>query len=427
VRNIFSYIIILIFSGVSLFAQNNALILNGGVKVNITNGAVLSINQPNPAGIVVTGAGTSYIQSEGETNRVAWHINAGTGNYVIPFGVGSTDTKIDMSYNVITSGSVSGTLVASTFATANDNTLYPSSYTPAVSNMNLYGSGSTDYSLYAADRFWILRKENWSTNPVSILTLTYRDIEFAPANSITESSLLAQYWDNTLWNPTWISGTALLGVNDAANNQVNSINAGSGNFYTWILSGISTSLPIELLSLKTRCDGNSNPVIEWETASETNNDYFTLERSYDGLLWTTVSVIPGAGNSNSPLYYIYTDNNAPDGILLYQLTQTDFDGMVSNVGMASINCEEKITAGSYNMHIYSDNEDIIHVTFVSPDADPVVLKLFDMRGRLVYKENLVPLEGFNHFALDLIPLENAIYLINLTGTARSENKKFLRK
>jgi hypothetical protein len=88
-KNNIIFLFLLLFCSSFLNAQNNnALILHGGAVINITGGAVLNIAQSNPNGIVVTGAGTSYIQSEGETNRVAWHIGNGTGNYVIPFGVG---------------------------------------------------------------------------------------------------------------------------------------------------------------------------------------------------------------------------------------------------------------------------------------------------------------------------------------------------
>ena len=184
----------------SASSQNNALILNNNAVVSLNANVVLSVNQSSPSGIAVTGSGLGYIKSESEGNRVAWHINAGTGNYVIPFGVGGS--KIDMSYNISAAGSSSGTLVASTYATANNNTSYPSVFSPAVTNMYLNGN-PVDYSLFAVDRFWILRKSNWATDPTSSLTLTYRDVEYGPANTITESSLLAQYWNGTEWDTLW--------------------------------------------------------------------------------------------------------------------------------------------------------------------------------------------------------------------------------
>jgi len=400
--------LIVIYSGI--FAQNNALILNGGAKVNISNGAVLSINQPNTAGILVTGSGTSYIQSEGETNRVAWHINSSTGSYVIPFGVGSSDTKIDMTYNINTAGSATGTLVASTYATPNDNSTYPSNYTPAVTNMNLYGSGSTDYSLYAVDRFWVLRKENWSTNPSSSLTLTYPEDELAPSNTITESSLLAQYWDNTLWNPTWASNTALLGANDATNNQVNSINSGNGNFYTWTLSSKSILLPIDLISMNTHCDCNMNSEIDWKTASETNNDYFTVYKSYDAVSFFEIGRIQAAGNSNVMNSYQFTDSIKSDKITYYQIKQTDYNGQSSISKLMTSKCN--LTESEIALYPNPCNGRNIIIS-TDQNIGNISLEIFNNVGQLVALHKSLSLLQENPIQIQL-DLTNGIYYFNIS-------------
>jgi hypothetical protein len=57
-----------------------------------------------------------------------------------------------------------------------------------------------------------------------------------------------------------------------------------------------SSLPVELLSFDVKCNGKAH--IRWSTATETNNDHFTLERSADAENWDFVANIPGAGNSN---------------------------------------------------------------------------------------------------------------------------------
>jgi hypothetical protein len=407
-------------------AQNNALILNGGVVINITGGAVLNIDQSNANGIIVNGSGTGYIQSEGETNRVAWHINNGTGTYVIPFGIGGT--KINMNYNVTGAGSASGSLIASTYATAINNTPYPSVYAPAVTNMDSTGFvGTNNHSLYTADRFWVLRDADrpWATKPTSTLTFTYRDAEFAPGNTITETDLLAQYWTNTQWNPGWFSGSPLLGVNNAAANQVNSVNAGTnGNLYTWILVAATHPLPVELITFRASCTADQKPVVEWITATETNNAFFTLQRSTDGFFWTTVADISGAGNSNTPLYYIYTDDAAPEGVVYYQLSQTDFDGTVADAGAVTVNCKSENIAGTYGLNVYSDNEHLIHVTFTSELSEAMTFNLYDMSGRLVAHEDVTSSEGLNHFVMETIPLQDAVYMLNLSSPQSSESKRF---
>jgi len=415
-----------LFAVISLFtvsaaAQNNALILNNAVVINLNAGGVLSINQSNAAGISLIGTGTGFIQSENETNRVAWLINSGTGSFVIPFGVAATGSKIDMSYNITTAGSSSGTLIASTYATANNNTVYPAVYSPVVANMNLLGSGG-DQSLSAVDRFWILRKENWTSNPASSLTFSYRDVEFAPSNTISESGLLAQYWNGTQWTPSWNSGTALFGVNNAAANQVNSIDAGSGNFYTWMLAEKPASLPVEIASIDADCNYKGNPVIRWATLSETNNHYFTIERSSDALSWDNVAEIPGAGNSNTPLFYNYTDSGTINQSFYYKLSQTDFDGTESEGWVIEAKCSNNINTTGYNIFAYSDDAHVIHMQFFNPDESPALIRIFDMRGRLVFLQQIAAVAGQNEITVSNL-FQDAVYMISINGNRLSESKK----
>ncbi|WP_410220598.1 T9SS type A sorting domain-containing protein [Pedobacter sp.] len=71
---------------------------------------------------------------------------------------------------------------------------------------------------------------------------------------------------------------------------------------------------------------NKNVVnLKWSTATETNNSYFTIERSVDGKKFTSIKTITGAGNSNEPKSYATIDNNAPKGTIYYRLKQTDFN------------------------------------------------------------------------------------------------------
>ena len=84
-------------------------------------------------------------------------------------------------------------------------------------------------------------------------------------------------------------------------------------------------LPIELLTF----DGfnkKENNILTWSTASENNNDYFTLERSEDGENWKTIHSIDGAGNSTQILNYTTVDNNFREVINYYRLSQTDYNG-----------------------------------------------------------------------------------------------------
>lgn len=94
--------------------------------------------------------------------------------------------------------------------------------------------------------------------------------------------------------------------------------SGSG----WCFTG---TLPVELISFEAKKKDNAVD-LNWSTASEINNDYFTIERSFDGKLFSTLQIIRGAGNSTQVLNYFYKDLYPLLGDNYYRLRQTDYDG-----------------------------------------------------------------------------------------------------
>ena len=85
------------------------------------------------------------------------------------------------------------------------------------------------------------------------------------------------------------------------------------------------NLDIELVEFSANTYG-SDVVIFWSTASEINNDFFTLERSLDAKNFEKIANIEGAGNSSSTLDYSFRDVPNNIGVIYYRLVQTDFDG-----------------------------------------------------------------------------------------------------
>lgn len=84
-------------------------------------------------------------------------------------------------------------------------------------------------------------------------------------------------------------------------------------------------LPVELISFSAQHKYTHNE-IKWETASETNNDYFSLEVSNDGINYKEIEKVKGAGNSNQPIKYSVKDYDIQEGVVYYRLKQVDFNG-----------------------------------------------------------------------------------------------------
>jgi hypothetical protein len=109
----------------------------------------------------------------------------------------------------------------------------------------------------------------------------------------------------------------------------------------------ATPLPISIFKYDVSYFEN-NILVEWVTISENNNDYFTVEKSNNGVDWNVIGTLPG---NNSFIYkkYKFIDKEPCSGYNYYRLSQTDFDGEQTYIGIRVILCENEVEAEYYNM------------------------------------------------------------------------------
>ena len=96
-----------------------------------------------------------------------------------------------------------------------------------------------------------------------------------------------------------------------------------------------STLPIKLTSFTVANKLRVN-TLYWETATQTNNDYFTMEHSSDGFKWDIINKLQGAGSSTSLKSYSIEHRDYPNAINYYRLTQTDYDGKSETFPVISI-------------------------------------------------------------------------------------------
>jgi len=121
-------------------------------------------------------------------------------------------------------------------------------------------------------------------------------------------------------------------------------------------------LPVRLISFIASPKNNSVQ-LEWVTATETNNKKFEIQRSIDGVSWSPVGFVNGAGNSSSLVNYTFLDKNPLAGKNFYRLLQTDFDGRFSYSKIVSVNISNasfytlKNNSGNgvYDMNIHANS------------------------------------------------------------------------
>lgn len=123
----------------------------------------------------------------------------------------------------------------------------------------------------------------------------------------------------------------------------------SANCINGFLAKYSTtiSLPIELTSFSAKCS-DGNVTINWQVASQINNNYFTIERTLDGINFETIGTLQGGGNTNQTMNYSFVDANPLPSTSYYRLRQTDYDGKTEAFTIVAVSCEDENT-WSFNL------------------------------------------------------------------------------
>ncbi|HEY4109632.1 T9SS type A sorting domain-containing protein [Puia sp.] len=117
---------------------------------------------------------------------------------------------------------------------------------------------------------------------------------------------------------------------------------GGGNWIAQVASfkAVVTTLPVSLLSFDARTLSNKTVELDWATATEANSDHFEVERSQNGLDWTTAGRVDAAGNSNTTLNYSFVDENPYTGLGYYRLKQVDRDGKATIFKTVTVHIDE---------------------------------------------------------------------------------------
>jgi len=389
----------------------NTGVLSLGSRPLILNGYDLWVFNPNPGGITYT---TGYIESE--TNAainpsfVKWFMGTTTGAHVYPFGVAGT--QIPFTFNKTTAGSA--TIDVSTRATAGSNNVpwAGASNVAAVSGMMAMGPPFyADASIPSViDRWWDITA---SAAVTANLIFSYRGSE----NTTTAAPLGtfgAQHWDGSQWEPPVGSGAGVtVGVGTVSV-------TGASTFSPWVLSSSILPLPIELLSFTGECS-NNKIVLKWATASEVNNNYFTIEKSNDGINYYEITTINGAGNSNQTINYSYTDNTQNIGTVYYRLKQTDYNGQSKTFKTISIlSCG---TENNISINAYSNNMGGVVVLIDEQTSKQYTITLFDALGKLLKAESIYAQKGYNNHVIDVNNLSVGIYFISI----ESADNKYVQK
>lgn len=182
-------------------------------------------------------------------------------------------------------------------------------------------------------------------------------------------------------------------------------------------------LPVGLVKFTANAVDNEFVDLDWETSTEVNNDYFTIERSKDSEIFEVVGYIDGAGNSNMIKEYNSVDEDPYKGISYYRLRQTDFDGEYAYSKVEIVNIESNFG----DLKVFPNPiEGVGHLTFNSTSDNIAEVVLFDVTGKRIISEKHPVVKGENSFKLPTDNLPQGMYFLTVGNDTETSNIKFIK-
>lgn len=172
-------------------------------------------------------------------------------------------------------------------------------------------------------------------------------------------------------------------------------------------------LPVDLVAFTATVAGETIR-LDWQTASEQNNDHFQVQRSSDGHNFTTIGTVAGNGNSNRTIDYSLVDRNPLSGINYYRLVQVDFDGTETFSPVISAT----FSGVNQQLKIYPNpTQGIVQIVRPSIAAENIRLSVQDTRGITVMDQIHSAQAGENSIRLDISSLPAGVYYLSVESVA----------
>ncbi len=408
-----------VYSGIS-----GAQITGTGLPTTI---AGLTIN--NSAGVSLTAS---------ETINILFTLSNGNltlGSYNLVMASGSSISGGSASSFVYTVGT--GFLKYNSCAASSSknfpvgHTNTSSGYVPLLISFNS-GHTTDDFSVIAVDKVTndgtrngtaytsLVVKAMWfiteTTSGGSNVNLTFQWNAGDEGSSFARSSCQMAHHNGSAWEKL-----GSLAAASGSNPYTFTYSDYTSTFSPFGMNGGGGPLPVKLLKFKVE-KVSEEAVIHWATASELNNDYFTVEKSYDDLNFFTMAVVKGVGNSAQIIHYIAIDSNVAMGSNYYRLKQTDFNGQssYSNIIVLSQN-KEPLLADIVKVYP-NPAHSVITVTCETYQASGTEAAIYSSDGKFLGTKALVEIEKGRHYQIIVEDLQPGLYFLEL---GLNHRKKFV--
>ncbi|MEO6902251.1 MAG: T9SS type A sorting domain-containing protein [Bacteroidia bacterium] len=335
----------------------NLVLSNGLVTTTATN--ILTMAAGSTTNI---GSASSYIVGPMKYSVV----KIGTTALSFPIGKGASWRPVQLSVN-------HSTIDAATYTAEMFNS------SPKSLGYTINGATITSVS---SMRYWQIDRVGIGALTGASVTLYYKS--GVSSDGVTDPSNLRiakTIGTGTVWNDVGGAGSAI------GDGFISSLAFTSFSKFTLAnRAGGLNPLPIELTSF-TATPIKKHIQLNWTTMSEKNNDYFTIEKSFDGIKFEELVRVKGAGNSSNEINYSTIDLDPNEGVNYYRLKQTDYDGgyFYSNIVFVNTNTDTKL---SFNVYPNPTINNQINIVLTGNSGKQVNVIIRDVLGKECYNKTI---------------------------------------
>ena len=196
--------------------------------------------------------------------------------------------------------------------------------------------------------------------------------------------------------------------------------AGPGISNVGIINSSAGPLPIELVSFNALLSTGMVELV-WKTATEINNDFFTVEKSSDGVQFEVVGNMKAKNNSTTSNYQL-NDKKPYQGTNYYRLKQTDFDGTYTFSNIITVDFYDKIEFSVFPNPLLKHQSLVI--AFDKEYETAIHINIYDITGKIVL-EKVIDINAQTELKIDGIDLPTGIYSVRLNNDYINSTQKII--
>jgi hypothetical protein len=286
-------------------------------------------------------------------------------------------------------------------------------------------NGGSAITSNVVNRTWVLSE---AVNGGSNATVTFQWDDTTEAAGFNRNNCGIAYYRNA--QSSWLAPSSYAA--SSGTNPYTRALAGITQFNTYAVADNTggVTVPVEMLAFNATAVKN-DVILDWATASETNNSHFVIERSADGKSFVSIHTMDGAGNASQVSTYTFTDMNAFAGATTkwyYRLKQVDFDGVNRIAGTVVVSKAAEATEPTLQVFPNPFNSSIT-LALNGVKSETVQVRIFDMQGKLVGDEQTLTANnaGACHVTMDAYAhLQAGVYFMQVQTGAHTQRVKLVK-